>query len=259
MQITDDLGRMIDFCSPSKRIISLVPSLTELLFDLGLDNEVVGITRFCCHPQLGVKGKSKVGGTKKVDLAQIVALAPDLIIANKEENDKDDLESLSKRYPVYISDIADMNGACRSIQNIGRLTGTVAKAMAMTAQIRQGFQSVKNLYDGSVLYMIWQKPWMAAGKQTYIDWVLTHLGFENELVDQSRYPELDEGGFEKLSPDFVFLSSEPFPFKEKQRAEFQLIFPNAKILLVDGEMFSWYGSRMLLAIEYFKNLKEEIY
>lgn len=253
MQITDDLQRTISTENP-QRIISLVPSLTELLFDLGLGDRIVGVTKFCIHPALALKVATKIGGTKKFNFDQIKALNPDLIIANKEENYKEGIEQLCKDYPVYISDIFDLEDAIRTIQHIGMMTNSVSKSEQLVRNIHQGFEDVKNKLEGSVLYLIWQDPVMVAASNNFIDFLLRWLGMENIVGDLDRYPELDEQKLKNLAPNYVFLSSEPYPFKEKHIARYQELFPEAEVMLVDGEMFSWYGSRLIHSPKYFMSL-----
>lgn len=253
MQITDDLQRTISTENP-QRIISLVPSLTELLFDVGLGDRIVGVTKFCIHPALALKAATKIGGTKKFNFDQIKALNPDLIIANKEENYKEGIEQLCKDYPVYISDIFDLKDAVRTIQHICMMTNSVSKSEQLVGNIQQGFEDVKNKLEGSVLYLIWQDPVMVAASNNFIDFLLKWLGMENEVGDLDRYPELDEQMLKNLAPNYVFLSSEPYPFKEKHIARYQELFPEAEVMLVDGEMFSWYGSRLIHSPKYFMSL-----
>ncbi|UXX77911.1 helical backbone metal receptor [Reichenbachiella carrageenanivorans] len=254
MQITDDLQRIFQLVESPQRIISLVPSLTELLFDLGLGDRIVGVTKFCIHPAQVQQTVKRVGGTKKFDFEKIEALQPDLIIANKEENYRAGVEQLCEKYPVYISDIFELKDALRTIENIGVMTGTEALALPMIEQIQQSFDEVKGKLQGEVLYFIWQQPDMVVATDNFIDDVLQWLGLDNAVAHLTRYPELSEETLAKLSPNYVFLSSEPYPFKERHISRFQSLFPNAEVLLVDGEMFSWYGSRLIHSPKYFMSL-----
>ncbi|WP_420582564.1 ABC transporter substrate-binding protein [Reichenbachiella sp.] len=254
MQITDDLNRTISIKNPPQRIISLVPSLTELLFDLGLQERIVGVTKFCIHPTHAQRVATKIGGTKKFHFDQIEELKPDLIIANKEENYEEGIEQLCEDYVVYISDIFDLKDALKTIQNIGLMTDSVSQSKHIVEKIQQGFENVKDKLEGQVLYLIWQHPVMVAASQNFIDFLLQWLGLENTVGDMKRYPELSEGQLKNLTPDYVFLSSEPYPFKEKHIQKYQDLFPDAEVLLVDGEMFSWYGSRLVHSPKYFMSL-----
>ncbi|WP_245588115.1 ABC transporter substrate-binding protein [Algoriphagus terrigena] len=252
MYFTDHLSRSVFLPKPPQRIISLVPSQTELLVDLGLEEQIVGVTKFCVHPGHLMKSKTIVGGTKNYRFDVIERLKPDLIIGNKEENDREGIEKLALSYPVWMSDIFDLNDSMRMISDLGKITGTETEAEGMVAQIQNSL-SEKVPCKGTCVYLIWEKPKMAAGKQTFIDSMLSLAGFEN-VVKEARYPAISEQELIQLSPEYVLLSSEPFPFGEKHREAIQMLLPKCKILLVDGEMFSWYGSRLLHSMEYFKRL-----
>jgi len=251
---TDQLGNKITFEFPPRRIISLVPSQTELLSELSLDERVIGITKFCVHPDAWKNTKVIVGGTKNFSVERIAALNPDLIIGNKEENDQQRIGALTRNFPVWMSDITSFEDALAMIESLGELTGRPDSASAVLHQIRNAFQNLKRRTSGSVLYLIWRKPWMAAGQNTFINTMLEKIGLSNCIEDQERYPVLSAEDIQKYHPDFILLSSEPYPFAEAHIAEIRSIFPHANIILVDGEMFSWYGSRMALAPAYFNSL-----
>ena len=241
---------------PPERIISLVPSQTELLFDLDLKERIVGLTKFCIHPGDQVKSKKKVGGTKKLDIDLIRSLKPDLIIGNKEENDREQVELLMQEFPVWMSDIADLDDSLEMIAAVGQITGRSEKASSIAGQIKAAFTKLSRLQSGRkfrIAYFIWKNPYMVAGSDTFIDSVLRYAGWENAIYE-SRYPELSDAGISASDPDMIFLSSEPYPFKEKHIAEFQEMCPAARIQVVDGEMFSWYGSRLLQAPAYLQTL-----
>ena len=253
---TDQMNRQVLISYPPKRIISLVPSQTELLFDLGLADEVVGITKFCIHPAEQFKSKSKVGGTKKVNVDLIRDLKPDLIIGNKEENSQDQMEELMDEFPVWMSDIKDLDDALEMISGIGQITGEKEKGSKLASQIKEDFaklQTENRIVEHSILYLIWKDPYMVAGRGTFINDILERAGWRN-AVHLSRYPELRIEEIQGLAPDRIFLSSEPYPFKEKHIAEFQSLCPDAIVEIVDGEMFSWYGSRLLQVPAYLKTI-----
>lgn len=243
----------------SQRIISLVPSQTELLADLGLDHEVVGITRFCIHPDSWFRNKQRVGGTKNVDVKKIDALQPDLIIANREENLKAQIEELAKHYPVYVSDIQSMPDALNMIEDIGFLTGTLTAARRIGDDIRKSFLELEkqNWLPQKSAYLIWKTPWMTVGRDTFIHEMMSLAGFENVFGNQSRYPEFSLEELAEKQPELILLSSEPYPFKAKHQKELEKLFPDARIMLVDGEMFSWYGSRLRQTADYLKQLRED--
>jgi ABC-type Fe3+-hydroxamate transport system substrate-binding protein len=250
----DQLNRAVTLASIPKRIISVVPSQTELLFYLGLDAEVIGITKFCIHPQDKVKRVTKIGGTKQLNIQLIDDLQPDLIIANKEENEQSQIEELMTRYPVWISDINDLATAVDMVKRVGKVVGKKTEANELSNNILQQVNllklSAKNL---RIAYLIWRKPYMAAGTDTFINAMLQLCGFTNAF-NKNRYPEVTSGDLVIAQPDMLFLSSEPYPFAEKHIVEFEKLLPNTKITLVDGEMFSWYGSRLLHAPTYFNGL-----
>lgn len=250
------MGRQVELVWPPRRIVSLVPSQTELLHSLGLDQQVVGITKFCVHPEGWRMQKKTVGGTKTPHLEAIRALQPELIIGNKEENEQSSIEALAQEFPVWMSDIYTLDDALQMMRRVGEVTDREAQAHKLISTIHQRFLSLpRPKVSPRVLYLIWRKPWMAAGSQTFIHEMLESCGFTNAVANQSRYPELSEGEMQALEPDVVFLSSEPYPFKEKHLAELQALLPQAKLLLVDGELFSWYGSRLLQAPAYFREVQ----
>jgi ABC-type Fe3+-hydroxamate transport system substrate-binding protein len=250
----DQMNRSVEVPSIPKRILSIVPSQTELLFDLGLDNEIIGITKFCIHPFDKVKSKIKVGGTKTLDTDLIKKLKPDLIIGNKEENERSQVEELMELFPVWMSDIADLSGAIDMIQRVGEIVNRDKEAEKLVRSIRFGFDALNIKTQGlRVAYLIWRKPYIIAGKGTFIDDMLQKCGFTN-VFDTTRYPEVTAEQLIAAKPELIFLSSEPYPFKEKHIGEFKTILPGSIIKLVDGELFSWYGSRLLHAPSYFEEL-----
>ena len=254
-KITDQLGRVVTIKKLPSRIVSLVPSQTELLYDLGLDESIVGITKFCCHPTNWKFKKSKIGGTKAVDIEKIRRLQPDLIIGNKEENTQEDIAILETIAPVWISDVTTFDDALSLIVDLGELLGKQAKANQLVQEINTAFdQLVKIEPPLKVAYFIWDSPDFIAGKATFIDTMLSSCGFQN-CCKETRYPAWND---EFQTPELVLLSSEPYPFKEKHVAKFQEKFPTAKVMFVDGEYFSWYGSRLRLAPDYFQQLIREV-
>jgi ABC-type Fe3+-hydroxamate transport system substrate-binding protein len=250
---TDQLNNEVPIPFPPKRIISLVPSQTELLTSLGLHHEVVGITKFCVHPVTWFESKTIVGGTKNFHFDVIDKLRPDLIIGNKEENYQEGIQELQKKYPVWMSDIVTWNDALSMIHSVGTISGKENEALDIINSINQEFASLKTFSSQSTLYFIWRKPWMAAGRDTFIHAMLEKLNLRN-VITSPRYPELRDDEIRQLNPEYIFLSSEPYPFQEKHIAELKAICPSSKIVLVDGEMFSWYGSRLLQAPLYFNSL-----
>lgn len=254
---TDQMKRLISVPYPPQRIISVVPSQTELLFDLGLNEEVIGITKFCIHPSDKFKSTLKVGGTKKLDIAEIYQLKPDLIIANKEENERADIEELMKDFPVWISDIQVLDDALEMITGLGELVDKVEKASLFVTDIQNRFLNLdRNRRLIKTAYFIWKNPYLLVGKHTFIDDMLNRAGFEN-IITEERYPEITARKLIELDPECIFLSSEPYPFKPEHINEMRAICPNAKISIVDGEMFSWYGSRLLKTPDYLSSLRSK--
>lgn len=258
IKVTDQLGREIEIPFPPKRIVSTVPSQTELLFDLGLEEEIVGVTWFCIHPKNKVKAKTKIGGTKNLKIDNIRELQPDLVIANKEENDKSQIEELAREFPVWISDISDFDESLEMIRKIGEITGKNENADYIAEKIKTAFSDLPLAPPLNTLYLIWKVPYMSVGRATFIHCIIEKIGLKNVCANETRYPELSEEKIKAINPDLVLLSSEPYPFKEKHIEELQQLLPEAKVVLVDGEMFSWYGSRLMKAPEYFKKIIKNI-
>lgn len=253
--VVDQLGSILEVPLSPQRIISLVPSQTELLFDLGLDERVVGITKFCIYPSQWYTSKPRIGGTKKVNIEAVRSLRPDLIIGNKEENTIEDIECLRKIAPVWMSDVNSYEEALSMIRSVGEMTETLSVANQLMNQIEASFQTLNSLTENKlrVRYLIWKDPYFQVGKATFIHAMLTKIGWEN-VCQNARYPEwkLTNDGM-----DVLLLSSEPYPFKESDLTWLKDQFPGVRIAIVDGELFSWYGSRMRLAPDYFKKLIEE--
>jgi ABC-type Fe3+-hydroxamate transport system substrate-binding protein len=260
-QITDQIGKSVSLNLLPKRIISLVPSITEYLYDLGLGERVVGITKFCVHPKEWLNVKEIVGGTKQQHLEKIKNLNPDLIIASKEENVKSYIEKLAINCSVYVSDVVDFESAVEMMEDIGMLVGEQKRSEKICDNIRKGIKLSKKANDINdrinVAYCIWKNPWMWAGPDTFISNMLTNCGFKN-IIEKERYPEIEMNDIVEVNPKFILLSSEPFPFKAKHLKQLKTEFPQSSFIIVDGKMFSWYGSRMLKAPQYFNSLLEQL-
>lgn len=252
------MNDLLKTISAPQRIISVVPSQTELLYDLGLRDEVIGITKFCIHPNEWFRSKTRVGGTKNLHIDRIHTLQPDLILANKEENTKAQIEELQHQYPVYVSDINDIPSALRMISDIGELVHKQNQAEEIISAIEhERKQTPIRENPLSTIYLIWQDPYMAAGNDTFINDMLREAGFNNCML-QARYPILSDIELQNMKPELILLSSEPFPFKQKHIDALSRLCPNAQIRLVDGELFSWYGSRMSQSFKYFSGLNEDL-
>ena len=253
------LQQAADLTYLPKRIVSLVPSQTELLFDLGLNAETIGITKFCIHPESWFKTKERIGGTKTVNFDKIHLLKPDLIIANKEENVKEQIESLALNYPVWLSDVNNLPNALQMIEDIGILTGKSADANTLITGIKKAFNKMPKIKKPvKTAYLIWRKPYMTVGIDTFINDMLQQCGFENIFSDKKRYPEINMEDLRIAGCQLLLLSSEPYPFKQKHIDQLSTQLPGIKILLADGEFFSWYGSRLQQSPSYFKRLITQI-
>ncbi|WP_301107339.1 helical backbone metal receptor [Sporosarcina sp.] len=248
-EVTDHLGRTLTYEFPPKRIVTLCPGITETLFAIGLEDEIVGRTRYCIYPEVAKKIPA-VAGTKDLDLEKIHAAKPDVIIMEKEENTREMVEILSEFYPVYVAEVQTIDDAFRMITDMGTLTDRQQQADSLAADIKQAFAELPALPAARVAYVIWKKPYMVAGKDTYINTLLQRIGFITPFAESAdRYPALTEEQFKEAKLDLVLLASEPYPFKEKQQLQFQEMLPDTSIQLIDGEMF-WYGARMLLSAKY---------
>lgn len=239
------------------KVISLVPSITETLFDLGLtSDEIIGRTKFCIHPKELVKDVEIIGGTKNLNLEKIKSLKPDLIIANKEENVKEQVEELMNDFKVLVTNVETLEDNYYLIKQLGHLFGKEDKARFFNLKTYEAFDIPKPENKLKVAYLIWKDPYMTVGGDTFISKILEELGFENQFKSQKRYPEVKLEDLREAN--LIFLSSEPFPFKEKHIADIQNICVEQKIMIVDGEAFSWYGSHLAKCGEYYRELVEKL-
>lgn len=251
MKQIDHLGRVVEFSFPPKRIISICPGITETLYALQLENEMVGRTKYCIFPKGKVEEVTIVGGTKEINHDVIKDLKPDLIIAEKEENTREIVESLEKDYPVYVAEVQSIQGAYRMIHDMGKITARMDQANALVSVIQKEFQRLPNGNGKRVAYVIWRKPYMVVGGDTYINSLLQEMGFYNPAVElDGRYPAVTEQELKQMNLDYLFLATEPFPYKEKHKDEFLQFMPKTQPIIVDGEMF-WYGAKMKDAAKYF--------
>ena len=235
------------------KIISLVPSITETLFDFGLTSAtVIARTKFCIHPADLVKNVAVIGGTKNLNIEKIRSLKPDLIIANKEENEKLQVEDLMKDFKVWVTDIETLEDNQHFISALGRLLNKEKLALDFNQKINSIFTEIEILNPKKAAYLIWKNPYMTIGGDTFINEILTKLGFENIFKNRKRYPEISMD--ELQMSDVIFLSTEPFPFQQKHIDEVRKEFPAKEIRLVDGEAFSWFGSHLMKVEHYLKAL-----
>lgn len=258
--VSDDLGRKVTIPFPPKRIISTVPSTTEFLFDLEVGKHLISKTRYCRYPEQEIMRLPNIGGTKDLYLDKIEMLAPDLILANEEENSKEQIEQLSQHFNVYVSKVRSFADALSNIKNTGKITDSEEKAQEIVDQIKEQFQNLNpSKNKRRTLYLIWKNPYMSVNENTFINSMMNCCGFENVKANaENRYPVISPEEITDLDPELVLLASEPFPFAEAHAKEIQKLVPNAKIKLVDGEMFAWYESHLLKAADYFEKLIEEV-
>lgn len=257
MIYTDQIGRQVELREFPKRIISLVPSQTELLYHLGI--KPMAQTVFCIKPEEEFKGATKIGGTKKLKMDEIRDLRPDLILGNVEENSKEQIEELQREFPVWMSDICTIADAVDMIKSVSAILDRSAKGKTLISDINSRQEQLRKTLGQThkVLYLIWREPYMAVGRNTYINSMIELMGWENAISDpDGRYPELGIAEISELNPDLILLSSEPFPFKEQHKEELLNLISGSKIILVDGESFSWYGSRIPHAMYYLSELKQ---
>ena len=244
------MNNTILLSSPPKRIVCLVPSITELLVDLGLEDKIIGITKFCVEPVYIRNKCTIVGGTKKIKLNKIHELNPDFIIANKEENNENDIVELKKSFKIWISDVKTINDNNYLIKQLGDIFNKKTEAERIINLTDDLFENLNNKFNNKrVLYLIWKNPLMTVGNDTFIHEIISKIGLKN-CIEETRYPTIDINKFKNI--EFVFLSSEPYPFNENDLKEIQKDFPYSKIFLVDGTYFSWYGSRLSKSKEYFE-------
>lgn len=263
MKYTDSLNRAIDLPKTPKRIVCLVPSLTELLHDMGLERQIVGITKFCVHPVNYLSTKTLVGGTKKVKFQVIRDLQPDFILCSKEENTEEIVLELERMAPVYVSDVNSFDDAIDLIKELGLILNKRTQSEHIVDKIKfrlKAFQ--KNIKDSPIIkvaYFIWANPWMVAGNNTFINDMLRICRFENIYASKERYPEISIDNMPlREKRDVLLFSSEPYDFSDEE--VYEVLQENGKILtvFVDGQYFSWYGSRLIKAFEHFKQIREKI-
>ncbi len=239
------------------KVVSLVPSITEALFDLGLTkNEVIGRTKFCIHPSEKVKNVPIIGGTKNINIEKIKALQPDLILANKEENVKEQVEALMTDFKVVVTNVENVEDNYYLLKTLGKLFNKEEKAQCFNLKIYDVLNEAKINSSIKVAYLIWKNPYMTIGSDTFIDKILREIGFENIFKDRKRYPVIETEDL--ADAEIIMLSSEPFPFKEKHIEELKMVYPDKKIMIVDGEAFSWYGTHIAKCGSYFKELIAEV-
>lgn len=260
MQFKDQMNTVFELKSTPKRIICLVPSITELLVDLGLTSSIIGITKFCVHPKELRKEKAIVGGTKNIKIDKITSLQPDFIICNKEENTKEIVNSCQLITTTYVSDICSLEDTLTLIHQFGQLFSCIEEAEEIIIRFVEKYNNFSDFIHPQpmlkVVYFIWKNPWMVAANHTFINHLLKINKFNNAFKNKERYPEINLKELTEIDNiDVILLSSEPYPFHKKDILNLQQQFPKIKIVLVDGESFSWYGTRLFKALDYFRQLR----
>jgi len=254
----DASGVALSLSGAPRRIVSLIPSTTELLCALGLAEALVGITVYCVEPRDVVRGKTRVGGEKDPDLAVIRSLAPDLVIANVEENRREDVDELrAAGIPVWVTYPRTVAEGLAMIRDLGEVTGARDRARALLdtleplyAQARAGAAARPPV---GVFYPIWREPWMTVGADTYVHDLLVTCGGTNVFADRVRYPTITLDEMAARGPEVIFLPDEPFRFRRAHLRDFQA-YPavpavrDGRIHLVDGKPFSWHGPRLADAL-----------
>ena len=254
---TDQIGRQTQIDNPPEKIVSLVPSITELLFELGLENLLYGRTKFCIYPKDRVAKVETIGGVMGLDYHKIQKIQPDLIIGSKEENGMNEINEINKEYPVWVSNVTNLEDATEMIRSIGEICRISEKAEETIGKINEEFEKLNEIPEGVIkgAYLVWKNPLYTINENTFIHDMLRRSGIENVFADKEEaYPKILEKEIQDRKPDYIFLPSEPYNFTEKEAKEFRKKFPNSEIRQVNGEYFSWYGSHLLNAPSYFKQI-----
>ena len=253
MEVTDQLGIKSASPGPAERIISLVPSLTELLYELGLTRQIIGVTRYCPPPKDERRVPAVIGGTKDFDFNRIDELSPDLIIGSREENYQAGISRLREKYPVWLCDVLILDDALNMIKDIGSIVGRSVNAARLVSEITDEFSKLPAFPPLKVAYLIWQDPFMVAAGGTFINNMLELGGFVNIFQERSRYPVIILADLAQA--EAVLLSSEPYRFTENEVKVLKTAYPHCKDMLVDGKKFSWYGSHLRYTPAYLQQLR----
>lgn len=243
--VTDDLGLKVVLPAHPRRIISLCPSLTETVCAVGATTQLQGVTRYCCHPEGIAQRRPVIGGALDINMAAIKSLNPDLILAVKEENNREVIASLSALYPVYVFDITTVQQGMALCEQIGILTGHGVEGARLRGQINQAWQKISVATAATpCAYLLWNHPLMGAGDNTFIHDVIATLGLTNILEHSTtRYPKVDHDLLSKAK--IILLGSEPYAFSAEEYTSLAHAYQQSRIIRVDGEAFCWYGAHML--------------
>jgi ABC-type Fe3+-hydroxamate transport system substrate-binding protein len=254
----DDLGREVVLPGPARRIICLVPSITETLFAFGAGDRVAGVTDYCIHPAAGVAGKPRLGGTKNADLDKILGLRPDLVIANVEENRRHQIQKLENAgITVFVTFPKTVDGAVKMMRDMAALTDAFEAAEPVLRDIEEAqavLQSRAPTVRPRVLCLIWKNPYMSINRDTFVDSIMRECGGRNVFEDRvERYPVIDISDAAAQSPEVILLPTEPYHFVESDKPEFDALgdvpaVRNGRVHIVEGELLSWYGPRIPRAL-----------
>jgi iron complex transport system substrate-binding protein len=242
------------------KIISLCPSTTLTLFDLGLEKQVIGRTIFCNKPEDKINRVMKFGGTKNPKIDKIRSFSPSHILFNEEENDITHLKVLQDISEIIIHTPTDIPSSIKMIRDYGQIFNCTESASLWAEKITKKYIELKNENHKTFtyLYLIWKNPYMLAGESTYINSMLSLINGKNlaSQIPNARYPEISFEQINDLEADFIFLSTEPFPFTEKHIDDFKKI--NSTIKIVDGEALSWHGTYSYYGLDYLNKLAKNI-
>ena len=261
--LIDDFDQAHPPANDDARIVCLVPSITELLFDLGLGEQVVGRTGFCVHPADQVKRVPKCGGTKDVKLDAVRELAPTHVIVNIDENTRETFDALRAFVPhVVVTHPNAPQDNLRLYALLGGVFGRQQAAKQLADRLQAELDEIAALPalpPRRTLYLIWREPWMSISPDTYISRTLALVNWQTvPTTPQPRYPALDTEALAELDPELVLLSSEPYPFRDKHLDELRGLLPTADVRLIDGEMTSWYGSRSIRGLAYLRSMAQDL-
>jgi ABC-type Fe3+-hydroxamate transport system substrate-binding protein len=264
VRIRDALGREHAFGAPPRRIVSLVPSLTETLFALGAGASLAGVTDFCVHPADAVASLPRVGGTKNPRVAAILELEPDLVLANKEENRRRDVLALEAAgVPVFVTYARGVREAVDEIRVLGRICASEPRAAAIAAEVEAALADASRCSGGrrtTTVALIWRDPFMAVGGDTFANDLLVCCGAENPFAREGmgRYPRIERRDLEAAAPHVILLPTEPYAFGPRDRDELLALdcpaSRNGRVYIVEGELLSWYGPRLPRALATFSAL-----
>ena len=265
--LVDAVGTRHSAVTATPRIVSLVPSITELLCDLGLASALVGRTGFCIHPRAIVRRIPKVGGTKDVNVARIRELAPTHVVVNVDENEKPVVDELARFVPhVIVTHPLAPEDNPALYRLLGGIFRRERQALALCEEFARAYQEAAAagaaLPRQRVLYLIWRKPWMTVSRDTYISRALALVGWDTLPADaRVRYPEVELDAELLANVDQVLLSSEPYRFRERDIDAVQKLRPpgaRCSVRLIDGEITSWYGSRAIRGMRELGRLRESV-